>query len=132
MADTEREYELVLMLDSGLEDSVRDKLASEVRARIDSGGELRHEDSWGLRKLAYEIHQRTEADYRWFRFTASRDLLGQIDHSLKIADGVLRFRIFRVDPNAPIVAPPPTGAPAPRQEAGTESAPQDAPPAPAA
>jgi small subunit ribosomal protein S6 len=112
LAAQPREYELVLMLDSGLEDSTRDKLADEVRKRIDSGGSLKHEDNWGMRALAYEIRQRTEADYRWFRFEASPELLQQLDHSLKIADGVLRFRIFRVDPKSPVIAPPATGAPA--------------------
>ena len=112
MAEEAREYELVLMLDPGLEDSARDKLADEVRKRIDSDGDLKHEDSWGLRKLAYEIRQRTEADYRWFRFGGPPQLLDQLDHRLKIVDGVLRFRIFRVDPKAPVIAPPASGAPA--------------------
>ncbi len=120
MAAEPREYELVLMIDPGLEDSARDKLAEEVRARIDSGGELKHQDSWGVRKLAYEIQQRTEADYRWLRFGASPELLQQLDHNLKIADGVLRFRIFRVDPRSPVVAPPSTGAPAPAAAAKPE------------
>jgi small subunit ribosomal protein S6 len=121
MATEAREYELVLMLDPGLEDSARDKLADEVRKRIDSDGNLKHEDNWGMRKLAYEIRQRTEADYRWLRFEAAPELLGQLDHSLKIADGVLRFRIFRVDPKSPVVAPPaasaPSAPPAARREA---------------
>jgi small subunit ribosomal protein S6 len=101
------------MLDPGLEDSARDKLADEVRKRIDSDGNLKHEDSWGMRKLAYEIRQRTEADYRWLRFEASPELLEQLDHSLKIADGVLRFRVFRVDPRSPVIAPPAASAPSP-------------------
>ena len=113
MATEPREYELVLMIDPGLEDAARDKLADEVRARIESDGELKHQDSWGVRKLAYEIQQRTEADYRWLRFQAPAELLRQLDHNLKIADGVLRFRIFRVDPKAPVIAPPAAGAPAP-------------------
>jgi small subunit ribosomal protein S6 len=113
VSDAPREYELVLMLDPGLEDSARDKLVDEVRKRISNDGELHNEDSWGMRKLAYEIRQRTEADYRWFRFEAPRELLGALDHSLKIVDGVLRFRIFRVDPDAPVIAPPPASAPAP-------------------
>ncbi|MET0926738.1 MAG: 30S ribosomal protein S6, partial [Solirubrobacterales bacterium] len=65
---------------------------------------------------AYEIRQRTEADYRWFRFQAERELLDRLDHNLKIADGVLRFRIFKADPAgppAPPPAPPPAGAEAP-------------------
>ena len=117
VADQPREYELVLMLDPGLEDAARDKIADDARKRIDSGGNLKHEDNWGMRKLAYEIRQRTEADYRWFRFDASPELLDQLDHSLKIVDGVLRFRIFRVDPKATVSAPPASGAPpAPRRE----------------
>lgn len=121
------------MLDPGLEDSTRDKLADDVRKRIDSDGTLRHEDNWGTRKMAYEIRQRTEADYRWYRFEAPRELLGQLDHNLKIADGVLRFRIFRVDPNSPVIAPPSSGPPAPKQEAPEEPSPeppQEPPPEP--
>ena len=113
---TDREYELVLMLDPGLEDAARDKLAQDARAQIESDGSLKRENAWGLRKLAYEIRQRTEADYRWFRFEAPRDLLGRLDHNLKIADGVLRFRIFKVDPEAPVIVPPAvTATPGPRE-----------------
>jgi small subunit ribosomal protein S6 len=107
-----RTYELVLMLDPGLEDARRDQIAADARQMIESGGSLEQENAWGVRKLAYEIRQRTEADYRWFRFEAARELLEQLDHSLKIADGVLRFRVFRVEPDAPVAAPPATGQPA--------------------
>jgi small subunit ribosomal protein S6 len=118
MAPETREYELVLMLDAGLEDAARDKLADDVRKRIEQDGSLKHEDNWGMRKLAYEIRQRTEADYRWLRFEAEPELLNQLDHSLKIADGVLRFRIFRVDPKSPVISPPAASAPPPaRREA---------------
>ena len=96
------------MLDPGLEESPRDQLATDARGQIEGGGTLKHENAWGLRKMAYEIRQRTEADYRWFRFEAPRELLGQLDHNLKIADGVLRFRIFQVDPDSPGPGPPPT------------------------
>ena len=73
----------------------------EARRQIEAGGTLKHENNWGLRKMAYEIEQRNEADYRWFRFEAPTELLEQLDHNLKIADGVLRFRIFKVDPERP-------------------------------
>ncbi len=104
------------MLDPGLEESARDGLAQEARGQIEGGGELKHESSWGLRKMAYEIRQRTEADYRWFRFAAPRELLGQLDHNLKIADGVLRFRLFKVDPDAPVLPAPPAPSSLPRSE----------------
>jgi small subunit ribosomal protein S6 len=101
------EYELVLMLDPEAPDERRDQIAAEALKRIEGAGSLKHDRAWGMRKLAYEIRQRTEADYRFFRFEASSPLLDELDHSLKIADGVLRFRIFRVDPDTPVIEPPP-------------------------
>jgi small subunit ribosomal protein S6 len=120
-----REYELVLMLDPGRDAPARDSLAQEAKGMIESGGTLKHENDWGLRKMAYEINRRNEADYRWFRFEAPTELLEQLDHNLKIADGVLRFRVFKVDPEAPVMVPPAAAAPAPgrdRERAGSPSA----------
>ena len=116
------------MLDPGREAPARDALAAEARTQIEGAGTLKHENDWGLRKMAYEINRRNEADYRWFRFEASTELLEQLDHSLKIADGVLRFRIFRVDPDSPVMVPPAVAAPAPGRESREprERAPQPA------
>lgn len=107
------------MLDPQLDAPARDGLAQVARGEIEASGALKHENSWGLRKMAYEINKRTEADYRWFRFEAPTDLLDSLDHNLKIADGVLRFRIFRTDPSAPVIVPPAvTAAPGPREHSG--------------
>jgi small subunit ribosomal protein S6 len=132
-----REYELILMLDPGLDAPARDAAANEAKAQIEASGTLKHENNWGLRKMAYEIAQRNEADYRWFRFEAPVDLLEQLDHNLKIADGVLRFRVFKVDADTPVIAPPATSAPGPgaSRDRPAEAAPQaaaEAAPEPAA
>jgi small subunit ribosomal protein S6 len=116
LAPAPREYELVLMLDPRNDEPAREALATEARGQIEAGGSLKHENNWGLRKMAYEIDRCNEADYRWFRFEAPTDLLGQLDHNLKIADGVLRFRIFKVDPSAPVIVPPSGAAPPPPRE----------------
>jgi small subunit ribosomal protein S6 len=125
-----REYELVLMLDPEIPDERREQIASEARGRIESGGTLKHDMGWGMRKLAYEIRQRTEADYRLFRFETDGGVLDDLNHNLRIADGVLRFRIFRVDPNTPAIVPPPAmttsgGTPARGARRSTASVPPD-------
>jgi small subunit ribosomal protein S6 len=107
-----RHYELVLMLDPETADDTREKVAGDVRQAIEGAGTLDRADIWGMRKLAYEIRQRDEADYRYYRFQGERDLLERLDHSLKITDGVLRFRIFKVDPDSPSNAPPTSDRPA--------------------
>lgn len=99
------------MLDPGPDEAGRDALAQEVRARIEGKGTLKHENKWGLRKMAYEIELRNEADYRWFRFEAPSELLDELNHNLRIADGVLRFRIFKVDESSPVMVPPAVAAP---------------------
>jgi small subunit ribosomal protein S6 len=123
-----REYELVLMLDPEITEERREQIAAEARKRIESGGSLKQDTAWGMRKLAYEIQQRTEADYRLFRFETDGGLLDDLSHNLRIADGVLRFRIFKVDPRSPAIVPPtPVGA-----TATTDRSPRRPQPEPAA
>ena len=107
-----RHYELVLMLDPEADDEARESLAGEVKSAIEQAGTLDKADNWGVRKMAYEIKRRNEADYRYFRFQGENELLKRLDHNLKIADGALRFRIFRVEPDAPTGAPPVSDRPA--------------------
>ena len=107
-----RYYELVLMLDPESADTDREKLADNVRKQIESAGTLDRADNWGVRKMAYEIRQRNESEYRYYRFQSEAELLERLDHSLKIADGVLRFRIFKVDPETTTNPPPASERPA--------------------
>jgi ribosomal protein S6 len=123
---------LVLMLDPEAPDDQREKIASDAKRRIESNGALKHDESWGMRKMAYDIEQRTEADYRFYRFAGEKPLLDELDHNLKITDGVLRFRIFRVDPRSPLITPPEAAAIVPRpprREGGSREAPAAAEPA---
>ena len=117
------------MLDPGQDAPARDAVANEAKKQIEATGTMKHENVWGLRKMAYEIEKRTEADYRWFRFEAPTELLEQLDHNLKVADGVLRFRVFKVDGDTPVLVPPATAAPGP---ATSRERPAEAPSAPPA
>lgn len=113
------------MLDPQQDTSAREALAQEARKQIEEGGALKHENNWGLRKMAYEIDKCTEADYRWFRFEAPVELLKTLDHNLKIADGVLRFRTFKVDAATPVMVPPTAVAPGPRGRSEQSSGGED-------
>lgn len=98
-------YDLMLMTDPDAPDGREDEIVSEVTGMIDSGGTLVGAHDWGTRRLAYEIDHRREAGYHLFQLESEPDLLERLDHSLKIMDGVLRFRIIRLKPGSP---PPPT------------------------
>jgi small subunit ribosomal protein S6 len=102
------EYELILMLDPQLGDEQREALAADAKSRIEANGTIGSEATWGLRRMAYEIQRHAEADYRYYRFNGGKELLDDLNHALRIADGVLRFRIFKVGPESPVIVPPDT------------------------
>jgi small subunit ribosomal protein S6 len=79
---------------------------SAVEIMISSGSKLVGEHDWGERRLAYEIDHHPEAAYRLYQFEAENDLLERLRHSLRIMDGVLRFRIIRLKPGSPPPPPP--------------------------
>ena len=97
-------YDLTLLLDTGIEDARRDTILANVEEAIDRAGEIVSRHDWGVRGTAYEVRKRPDADYHLLQFRGSRELLEQLDHNLKITDGVLRFRIIKLRPGTP---PPP-------------------------
>jgi small subunit ribosomal protein S6 len=95
-------YDLVLLLDPQAEETVRTKIIADARAAIEAKGELVRDDEWGDRALAYPIERKTDAEYRLLQFkTGTPELLGELDRSLRIADGIMRFRIVKLKPGTP-------------------------------
>lgn len=95
-------YDLVLLLDLQTEPDVRAKIVADARAAIETQGEFLRHDEWGERALAYPIEKKANADYHLLQFhTAGADLLNTLEHSLRITDGVLRFRVIKLAPGVP-------------------------------
>jgi small subunit ribosomal protein S6 len=114
MAQEKPLYDLVLLLDTQADDERRAAILDNVEAVIEQrGGEIAGRHDWGVRATAYEVRKRADADYHLLQFHGPVDLLEQLDHSLKITDGVLRFRIIKLRPGtppAPDLAPATVGA----------------------
>jgi small subunit ribosomal protein S6 len=121
-------YDLVLLLDLQLEEPAREKIVADARAAIEAQGELVRHDPWGERALAYPIARKTSAEYHLLQFHAGTpQLLDSLEHSLRIIDGILRFRIIKLKPGVPD-APDMRSSSTPRraesqEEQGQEQAP---------
>jgi small subunit ribosomal protein S6 len=94
-------YDLTLLLDTALDDDRRLTILANVEDSIDRTGEIVSRHDWGVRTTAYEVHKKTDADYHLLQFRGPRELLEQLEHNLKITDGVLRFRIIKLRPGTP-------------------------------
>ena len=105
-------YDLMVMLDPDAPEERRTEILSNIESMVAAGGGsvVGHHD-WGVRRIAFEIDHRPEAAYHLYQFELdSNETLDRLNHNLRIADGVIRFRIIKVKPGTP---PPPE----PRQEA---------------
>ena len=59
------------------------------------------EHDWGTRALAYEIRHKTDAEYHLLQFHGPAALLASLQRTLRITDGVVRFRIIKLAPGTP-------------------------------
>jgi len=121
-------YDLVLMLDSAAPDDQRQKVLTGVESTIVSAGEIVNTQDWGVRQTSYEIRHKTDAEYHLLQFHGTREVLETLQRTLKIADGVVRFRIIKLAPGTPA---PPANRPEPRPTGIGETVATEAP-APAA
>jgi small subunit ribosomal protein S6 len=117
MAESAPLYDLTLLLSVEIEDDRRAKIVSDTEAAITSaGGSVERHDVWGRRPMAYRIEHQTDAEYHLFQFHGPVSLLESLSHTLRIDDGVLRFRVVKVlpgTPPAPDSPPPIASAPPP-------------------
>ncbi len=94
-------YDLILLLDTTIEQERRDTILANVEDAIDRAGEIVGRHDWGNRHTVYEVRKQSEADYHLIQFRGPSTLLEQLDHNLKITDGILRFRIIKLRPGTP-------------------------------
>ena len=94
-------YDLNLLLDSSLDEDRSEKILADVETMIVQQGELLGSHDWGVRPTAYEVRKRGDADYHLLQFQGTSELLNQLNHALKITDGVNRFRIIKLRKGTP-------------------------------
>ena len=95
-------YDLVLLLDPTIDEDRRAKILDDVEAMIGNrGGEIVGAHDWGVRQAAFPVRKKAEADYHLVQFYATNEVLDALDHTLKITDGVHRFRVIKLRPGTP-------------------------------
>jgi small subunit ribosomal protein S6 len=93
-----RDYEMVVIVKAGLEEEGTNAVVEKITNLITAnGGELVGVDSWGKRRLAYEINDMREGVYFLVNFKGIPATAKELDRVLKITDEVLRFMIIRKD-----------------------------------
>ncbi len=121
MAELKREYESIIVL----RPDATDEITQAVRDRIEGvlneyGGDLLRWDSWGKRKLAYTIRDRsaqkkhTKANYHYIQYLGGADLVPELTRNFRLMEPVLKFITVKIaddvepearkaQPHAPVI-----------------------------
>jgi small subunit ribosomal protein S6 len=109
----------MLMLDAELTDERQNEILTRARELVErGGGSWVGQESWGRRKLAYEIDKKTEAHYHLLHFDSEPETLDELTRVLKITDGAMRHMAVRRPKGrtTPAAAAAPAAEPAPELE----------------
>jgi small subunit ribosomal protein S6 len=91
-----RKYETIFILHPSLDEEAVKANVEKFKGVIENGGGVvDNVDSWGKRKLAYEINKITEGYYTLVNFTANTDLPKELDRVFRITDSVVRHIIIK-------------------------------------
>ena len=102
MAD--RQYELVYILSPDTTEAQATELHDQVQAIVTRmNGQIEKTETWGRRKLAYEIGPHKEGFYVLEVLQGTGDLVKELDRRLKVIDMVIRHLVVRVDEEKKVV-----------------------------
>ncbi|OJV22797.1 MAG: 30S ribosomal protein S6 [Bacteroidetes bacterium 41-46] len=67
---------------------------------VDNGGEIVHEEDWGLKKLAYPIQKKTTGFYHLIEFKADPAFIAKLEIQYRRDERIIRFLTFALDKHA--------------------------------
>ena len=94
-----RPYETLMVLHPELpEAQTRETIDRARRLITEMGGEVQQMQEWGIRELAYPIRKVGRGYYVLAEYSASADVVRELERTMKIADEILRFVSVVVQP----------------------------------
>ena len=92
-----RPYEIVVIVDSSLDDQVIEGVVKRTSALITTqGGTPGRVERWGRRKLAYEIEKKSDGYYFLLEASGVPANMAEVDRQLFLQDEILRHKIVKV------------------------------------
>jgi small subunit ribosomal protein S6 len=120
-------YDLMLLLDTSADEDQRSKVLAEAERILESNSAtVVSKHDWGVRRTAFEIRHKNDAEYHLLQFEGGPQVPAALDRYLRIADGVVRFRVIKLRggagnvPDLTASASEPVAAEAPAEAAPVE------------
>jgi small subunit ribosomal protein S6 len=106
-------YETLLILDPRLNEEEVAALLTKVQDTLKTlGGEIGKAESWGKRRLAYDMRKQREGTYAVLESKAEPATIKEFERQLKLNEQVLRYFTTRVPAPKRVRTAPKPSAPA--------------------
>ena len=94
-------YETVFIMTPVLSDEQAKETVSKYKKLLaDSGAKVVHEESWGLRRMAYPIQKKNSGFYHLMQFEAPGTIVATLELEYKRDERLLRFLTVALDKHA--------------------------------
>ena len=91
-------YETVFILTPVLsDDQMKETVAKFKTLLTDNGAEFLNEETWGLKKLAYNIQKKSSGFYVLFEFKAEPTIVKTLETGFRRDEKVLRYMTIKFD-----------------------------------
>ena len=92
------QYETVFILTPVLsDDQMKETVAKFKTLLTDNGAEFLNEETWGLKKLAYNIQKKSSGFYVLFEFKAEPTIVKTLETGFRRDEKVLRYMTIKFD-----------------------------------
>ena len=95
------QYETVFIVTPVLSDEQMKEAVKKYEDHLtQAGAEIVHEESWGMRKLAYPIQKKSTGFYQLIEYKAEGNVIADVETELKRDERILRFLTVKLDKHA--------------------------------
>ena len=95
------QYETVFIATPVLSDAQFKEVVSKFSELVSAqGGEMIHEEDWGLKKLAYPIQKKSTGFYHLIEFKAEPTFIEKLETEYRRDERIIRFLTFKLDKHA--------------------------------
>jgi small subunit ribosomal protein S6 len=94
---TTRAYEVVIIVDSSLDDQVIEGVVKRTVGTITAqGGSVGRIERWGRRKLAYPIAKKADGYYAILESSIVPATVAEVERQMHLSDEILRHKIIQI------------------------------------
>ncbi len=99
------EYETIYVTRPDLDEADQARIDEKLQAIISNGnGEILVFETWGRRRLAYNIRRQQQGTYQYLHYVAPAELPNELERNMNLEDSLIRYLTVKlaeeVDPEA--------------------------------